>query len=474
MSVEIKYVKKNLPCIATTIKNGETLYLLDNNNNLVFCTQDGLISMNFEYIRNCFDNDKNLDLDKFFITTSLKNDCINKVVEIEENGFENPTYKTNNIDKFLANEVIINGEILNKYNLSDISLNKFEETRLFGKFIFRSDGDQEMYNKLNKNEKKRLACTLYYYYITEKTNFTIRYLPGSLDYKRKNLGSKFDIDKSIKEFYIANRKSINSSFEILTDFKKILNTPVKETGGSSGGSSGGSGGSGDGGAGGGGGGGGGVNGVLIGSIIGVLLLFGIVIFFYFRNRKSKISSDATSVDVAADSTEFTTELSTHAPPTPTHTHTYAPPTHAPPTHQQMQPPPPHQQMQHAPSYQQIQHAPPPHQQMHPPPHQQMHPPIQHAPPPPPPPRQQMQPQQHAPAYKPNCNQDVNSQTQNVFKDAQTHKYPNIQNIVNNFYDQYYKICKGNSIPQRASQHAPQRAPQHAPQHAPQYPYHGSA
>jgi hypothetical protein len=65
MSVEIK---KILPCIATTVKNGVTQYLLDKNNNLVFWEQvnERLISLNIEYIQNCYNNNIILELDNHF------------------------------------------------------------------------------------------------------------------------------------------------------------------------------------------------------------------------------------------------------------------------------------------------------------------------------------------------------------------------------------------------------------------------
>jgi hypothetical protein len=231
MPVEIIYVIKTLPCIATTIKDGKTLYLLDDKNNLVFCTPDSIISLNLEYIQDCFNNNKKIEQDKFYITTSFKNDCINKEITLEKTGFyrEGPDF-TKNTDKFLANEVIINGEILTKYNLSDISLNRFENTRLFREsFDFQNNIQMDLYNKLNNNEKKRFACTLYYYYITGDLSFSINYLSTYLNSIRQNPDfNDYNENKEIQFYYKTNSNDINSSFRLLTDFKIVFDISDKK------------------------------------------------------------------------------------------------------------------------------------------------------------------------------------------------------------------------------------------------------
>jgi hypothetical protein len=217
---------KKLPCIATTLsKNGEILYLLDSSNNLVFCNEDGLISLNVDKIQNNFNNKTKPDnLDKFY-TTSFKNDCVSKVITLETKDrlLEEPD--NNNVDKFLLNEIRINGDILTKYNLTDISLNKFEASRLFRETYLK---DSSEYKKLNNNDKKRYACGLYYYFITEKVIF-LDSLITYLEEEKKKVERKYIEGDSIKRFYLDNNRNINKwQIHKLTDFQTVFIIQVKK------------------------------------------------------------------------------------------------------------------------------------------------------------------------------------------------------------------------------------------------------
>ena len=147
---------KYLPCIGTTLKNGQILYLLDHDKNMVYCLKESINSLNIGNIQDSFNNNKIFERN-VYNATDFKTNCNNKESAIVEGAsfFEKPDL-TKKPEEFLANEVIINGEILNKYNLSDISLNIFEKTKLF-KFYIDNTNDLQLYNQLNNNEKKKIS-----------------------------------------------------------------------------------------------------------------------------------------------------------------------------------------------------------------------------------------------------------------------------------------------------------------------------
>jgi hypothetical protein len=215
---------KILPCIVTTLKNSETLYLLDYDKNMVYCTKDSLKSLNIEHIRDSFNNNKKPEQNKFNIT-NFKNDCNYKEGVFVEGVFLEKPDLTKKPEEFLANEVIINDEILNKYNLSDISLNIFEKTKLF-QFYIDNTNDLQLYNQLNNNEKKRLACTLYYYYISGD-NFLFSVLSRNLDIERQK--TDFNENDYIQQYYKDNKKQIQDSIDILTEFRDVFIIIVGKT-----------------------------------------------------------------------------------------------------------------------------------------------------------------------------------------------------------------------------------------------------
>jgi hypothetical protein len=213
--------KKNklLPCIpAILTDNGEIMYLLDSSLNLVFCNQDGLISLNSDMILNSYNNKilpASDNRNKFNIT-SFKNDCVKKEITLEiiDNMLEEPN--NNNIDKFLPyyNYTKINDDILTKYNLTDISLNKFEASRLFRETYLK---DSSEYNKLDNKEKKRFACGLYYYFITEIVNFP-ESLFTYLEEEKIKLGLQYNEKDSINQFYLNNNRHIEKLIDLQTIF----------------------------------------------------------------------------------------------------------------------------------------------------------------------------------------------------------------------------------------------------------------
>jgi hypothetical protein len=204
-----------IPCIATTLKNGETLYLLDDNKNMVYCSQNDLASLNLEHIQDNFNNNIFPYLNKYFIYNAYLNNCNRKQVPY----LEKPNL-TKKPEEFLANEVIINGEILNNYNLSDISLNIFEKTKLFK--IYIDTNNLQLYNQLNNNEKKRLVFTLYYDYIIGD-NFLFNVLKNKLNIERENRDFNDGKEKDyIQQYYKDNKKQIQDSIDVLTEFRDVF------------------------------------------------------------------------------------------------------------------------------------------------------------------------------------------------------------------------------------------------------------
>ena len=267
-----------LPCIATTLgKNGEIMYLIDSNRNLVYCDAKGLFSLDVDYILNTFANERKPDVAKDrYNRNSYTNDCAKKEIELNGSKYLQEKPNASNLEKFILNEVRINGDILNKYNLTDISLNQFEGSRVFREpFDIGLSSQPPNYQKLNNNEKKRLACGLYYHFITEEVTFPeslTAYLkeeevkPG---YNEKNSIVKFNKDRGrdIAKWQI-NKLEEFQKRDIFT-FKK----PEQNKGLS--------------------------GGAIAGIVLGVFGFFCLIIGGYLLYRKSKSSTSTSSTTASA-------------------------------------------------------------------------------------------------------------------------------------------------------------------------------
>ena len=271
-----------LPCIATTLgKNGETMYLLDSNRNLVYCDEKGLFSLDLDYILNTIANERKPDVAKDrYNRNSYQNNCAK--IEIELNGTKYLQEKPNasNLEKFILNEVKINGDILNKYNLTDISLNQFEGSRVFrDPFDIGLSPQPPNYQKLNNNEKKRLACGLYYHFITEEVTF-----PESLTayLKEEEVKPGYNEKNSIVKFYTNNRKNINKwQINKLEEFQKrdifTFKKPEQNKGFN----------------------GAQIFGIILGSFLALVLVFGFIFFIWSKFFKNSTSTSSTKSSSSA-------------------------------------------------------------------------------------------------------------------------------------------------------------------------------
>jgi hypothetical protein len=198
-----------LYCIGTTIQNGETLYLLDDNKNIVYCTGNNIISSDFDKIKDNFNNNKDLGYQNNKFTKIPNNNCkVKETVDLDI---------TKNPEEFLASEAIINGEILNKYYLSDISLNIFEKTILFKQFFEKND--LQFYNKLNNNEKKKFAITLLFYHFENYEPIRNK-LHSAIQIKKQD--TNFNEKDFLQQYYKDNNKEIQDFINILTEFKDVF------------------------------------------------------------------------------------------------------------------------------------------------------------------------------------------------------------------------------------------------------------
>jgi len=145
--------KISFPCICTILKNGETRFLLDNNKNILFCSNTTIKSFDLEKIIDNFYSNKKQD--KYFNNTDYPNNCKGKDIQSFNISTEN----------FLP-EIIINDEMSKKYYSSDVNINIFEKSLIFTQYFGPIGPNQqtkmELYNKLNINDKKKFAITLHY------------------------------------------------------------------------------------------------------------------------------------------------------------------------------------------------------------------------------------------------------------------------------------------------------------------------
>jgi hypothetical protein len=138
------------PCICTTLKNGETRFLLDNNKNILFCSNTTIKSFDLEKIIDNFYSNKKQD--KYFNNTDYPNNCKGKDIQSFNISSEN----------FLP-EIVINDEMSKKYYSSDVNINIFEKSLTFTQYFGPNQQTKmELYNKLNINDKKKFAITLHY------------------------------------------------------------------------------------------------------------------------------------------------------------------------------------------------------------------------------------------------------------------------------------------------------------------------
>ena len=284
--------KIDLPCIATTLgKNGETMYLLDSNGNLVYSDGKSLFSLDVDYILNTFANKRKPEIktDRFN-RNSYTNTCLPNVVTLTGTKYFQEEPNRDNLEKFILNEAKIDGDILKKYNLTDISLNQFEDTRIFREpFNIGLSSQPPNYLKLNNNQKKRLACGLYYHFILEKLTF-----PESLTayLKEEEVKPGYNEKNSIVKFYTERGRDIDkwqthklSEFQAkpIFTFKK----PEEQNKGLSGGA-------------------------IAAIVFGVFLIIAIIIGGYFLYKRSKSSTSTSSSTASTASTTATSAPKTGA------------------------------------------------------------------------------------------------------------------------------------------------------------------
>jgi hypothetical protein len=202
-----------IPCAPIASVGNENLYLLDENKNLVFYNKPNMMSLDLEHLIDSFK--KRIKPERYEniydIGTSIIDNCELKKVTFLNLG-QIP-------DVFLPSEIIINGDILNQYNLSDVDLTIFEKTELFDNYI--ETQDLQTYKKLNDKDKKRLVFLLYINYIEE--DLLTRLV------NTNNIKFNFTEDDNLRHTYL-NPSIIEYSIKVLTEFKDvfIIKIPKKE------------------------------------------------------------------------------------------------------------------------------------------------------------------------------------------------------------------------------------------------------
>jgi hypothetical protein len=284
--------KKNiiLPCIATTLgKNGEIMYLLDSSRNLVFFDAKGLFSLDVDYILNTFANERKPEdnKDRYYRNSyGNLNDCPKKEIELVTENRLQERPNASNLEKFILNEVKINGDILNKYNLTDISLNQFEGSRVFREpFNIGLSPQPPNYVKLDNNQKKRLACGLYYHFISEILTYPESLTAYLIEEKVK---PGYNEKNSIAKFYTDRRKDIGKwQINVLEEFQKrdifTYKKPVENKGLN----------------------GGQIAGIVIGVILGVVLIIFVAYKIINRSKASTTTSSSASAASASASASTT-------------------------------------------------------------------------------------------------------------------------------------------------------------------------
>jgi hypothetical protein len=206
-----------IPCAPVASIGNENLYLLDENKNLVFYNKPNMMSLDLEHLIDSFK--KRIKPERYEniydIGTSIIDNCELKKVTFLNLG-QIP-------DVFLPSEIIINGDILNQYNLSDVDLTIFEKTELFDNYI--ETQDLQTYQKLNDKDKKRLVFLLYINYIEE---YLLTRLVNTNNIKF-NFTLTFTEDDNLRHTYL-NPSIIENSIKVLTEFKDvfIIKIPKKE------------------------------------------------------------------------------------------------------------------------------------------------------------------------------------------------------------------------------------------------------
>jgi hypothetical protein len=216
-STHVPSKRITIPCALVASIGNENLYLLDENKNLVFYNKPNMMSLDLEHLIDSFK--KRIKPERYDNTydigTSIIDNCELKQVTFLNLG-QIP-------DVFLPSEIIINGDILNQYNLSDIDLTIFENTKLFKNYI--KPNDLQTYKNLNDKDKKRLVFLLYINYI-EEALLTRLVTTNNIKF---NFTPTFTEDDNLRHTYL-NPSIIENSINVLTEFKNvfIIKIPKKE------------------------------------------------------------------------------------------------------------------------------------------------------------------------------------------------------------------------------------------------------
>lgn len=198
----------SFPCICTTLKNGETRFLLDNNKNILFCSTINIKSFDVDRIMDNFDNNKKQD--KYFNTFDYPNNCKGKDIQSFNPSSEN----------FLP-EIIINDETSKKYYSSDVNINMFEKSLTFNTYFSSNQKttQMELYNKLNINDKKKFAITLHYLDLSENLIYQFNKLQDEININSVNKPINYNENDYVKKYYSDNKKVIKDIIDRIINFR---------------------------------------------------------------------------------------------------------------------------------------------------------------------------------------------------------------------------------------------------------------
>ena len=267
-------MKIEQPCVAIKLKNlYDIQYLLDSNNNIVFCTTTGInnyeiMSYNIEllkehiaqnkyvtdpyyyyyrkkYTHNCKgmrteDINLNIGLNKKFeefaplIFNINDNETLNqyKLSEINLDKFVTTDlyilYKISNIDidKFVTTE------LYKQYKSSNIDLDKFVGTDLYKNKYFekyKNENFDKYYKSIpdtnNNNfpyDKKHFVITLLFHFLFNYFIPKLNELEKQIINSRELKSTGSNENEVIKNYYLKNKIILDEYIDILTDFKKVF------------------------------------------------------------------------------------------------------------------------------------------------------------------------------------------------------------------------------------------------------------
>lgn len=200
--------KISLPCICTTLKNGETRFLLDHNKNILFCSTINIKSFDVERIIDNFNNNKKQD--KYFNTFDYPNNCKGKDIQSFNPSSEN----------FLP-EIIINDETSKKYYSSDVNINMFEKSLTFNTYFSSNQKttQMELYNKLNINDKKKFAISLHYMDLSENLINQFNKLQNEININSVNKPINYNENDYVQKYYSDNKKVIKDIIDRIINFR---------------------------------------------------------------------------------------------------------------------------------------------------------------------------------------------------------------------------------------------------------------